>query len=152
MNPLLNTVDAPVNTVMVSGSNAVTAGGDTAGWVSGDTSGLAASGTVAVIFDLGPLWRRVNLCSVVVQSVTPSTGLSAVSVFGSDTAAIDFTRRCKDALSAGFAYLYASIPTGQAQEAFVKPKGRFLCIQASNADASNAQGATAHVTVTSYTS
>lgn len=151
MDYLLNTTDTPLNAVFTSGSNAVTGGADSAGWVSGDIASLAASATVDVIFDLGPKWQHINWVMVSITPVTPSSGLSAVMMSGSDTAAFNATRRLQAVNSLSFGVISAALTSANGSQMLpVKPFGRFFIIRATNADASNAQGATAHATIATY--
>lgn len=152
MNPFLNTVDRPTTQVFESGVNQVAAGGDIGGWVSGTIASLAASATVDVIFDLGALWRCVAQVQVMVAPAGTSTGLSNVQVVSSDTAAFNANRRLKDVAAAGPSTVnIASLTTANGVQAvLVKPAGRYLVVRATNADATNAQGAGAQIAAALY--
>lgn len=148
-------IDAPEvglpTLVMEAGVNPVTPGGSVPGWVSGDIASLAASGSVSVIFDLGPHWDRYGMAAVAVTPNGPSSGLNAVQVFGSDSTAYDFTKRLGHAFGTGWTATHSNLTTANGpMQSNVRPSGRYLIIQAANADAVNAQGVQATVIVSAY--
>lgn len=131
---------------------AVTAGSTSAGWVSGSIASLAASGTANCIFDLGPTWRDMSLATIAVTPAGPSSGLNAVSISSSNTAAADTTRKLKDVATAGPSAISATITVATGcQQFMVRPMGRFLVVTATNADGVNALGASSKVVVVAYT-
>jgi len=131
---------------------AVTAGAPgRGGWVSGSPANLAASGSVICVFDLGQDWHQYPNIQVSVSSTAPSSGLSGVQLYGSDNVTLNSARRLKESLVSGFSTIFASLTTANgAQQCFIKPMGRYLHVSLTNADATNAQGATAKVTVAAY--
>ncbi len=132
--------------------NPVVAGGDKFGWVSGNAAGLAPLGTVKVIFDLGPLWYRYPIAAICVNpDVAVPGGLSSVSFTGSDTPVQNSSRRLKDAVSAGLTSMGSGLGQYAQSQCFVRPVGRYLIIQITNGDTTNAQ-ATLKITLSAYPS
>lgn len=154
MNPFLNTPDAPIIQTAQSGVSAITAGGDTMGWISGDISGLAASANVSVIFDLGPLWRRISLVAASFYVLSPSSGLTGVTFASGMTPAWDTNeRRLAPAGATNGSIIYATMVSSSIWfEYFVKPTGRYLIINMSNADSANAVGAGSNIQIITYPS
>lgn len=118
--------------------------GNGPGWVSGTPANLAASGSATAIFDLGPSWADYNLLQLSVLCAGPSTGLNGVETCTVDTPAWVSHRRHNAVGSNTPTGVYASITTaiGTAQW-WVRPTGRYLLMRGTNADATNAVGATA---------
>lgn len=139
--------------VMGTGVNAVTAGGARAGWVSGTPASLAASGSVNVVFDLGPDWAQYILVQTTVRSESPSSGLDQVRFSGNDVPVLTGTRYLRDMQSSAGTVTWASVTTANAAGTFmVRPMGRYLIVAVHNADASNAQGPTTSITLAAYPS
>lgn len=121
------------------------------GWVSGTPAGLAAAGSTAVVFDLGPDWRQYTVAQVGVLPMGPSSGLSGVQAMGSDNTSSNPARRLKDLSVVGSANSSFSISTASNGHGFiVRPFGRFLIVTMTNADAANALGAASKVSVALY--
>lgn len=135
---------------MRSGQNAIAPGGSQFGWVSGDIASLALSATATLVFDLGPNWDQYNVVQVGVVPAAPSSGLSAVKAYSSDDAVFSATTDVllNNVWGATYAGISAAITTPQTCS--FAPMGRYFIVQATNADAVNAQGATAFVRVTAY--
>ena len=139
--------------VMETNGTPVVSGGDAAGWVSGTIANLAASTAAQCVFDLGPDWDQYQFCQVIVSPVGPSTGLNSVGVFSSDTASLNTSRRLRDAQTSAtpFSTTNVSLPTSSGTQAgYFRPAGRYMIVQATNSDATNAQGAAAKVTLAAY--
>ena len=135
-----------------SGVNAVPGGG-VAGWVSGDIASLAASATVNVVFDLGPEWRQYSYLELTVIPVAPSSGLNPVQFFASDSVAPNSARRRGSPFATGGTTYFVNLATGPGTQTMaMRPAGRYLICKATNADAANAQGATARVTLAAFPS
>jgi hypothetical protein len=134
---------------MRSGQNAV-APGNGPGWVSGDIASLALSATATLIFDLGPNWDQYNCVQVGVVPAGPSSGLTAVQAFSSDDAAFSAAAdvQLNNVWGATYGAISAAITTPQTCS--FAPMGRYFIVRATNADAANAQGATAFVRITAY--
>lgn len=138
--------------VFETGVAAVTAGlAGPGGWVSGNPASLALSASVDCLFDLGLDWSQYNKVAVSVLSVAPSSGFSGVQVSSSNTTSFNNSRMLNEVDGATFGQLNAAITTsGLGVTACVKPMGRYLIVRLTNADAANAQGATAKVTVGAF--
>jgi hypothetical protein len=137
--------------IATAGVSAVTPLGNSFGWVSGDIANLAASGSVDVIFDLGPDWRDVTLCTMTCTPVGPSTGFVGIQVSGSDTATYDATRRITGAFNTGMGSSYLTATTAAGSQQFIfRPFGRFVFYRCPNGDAGNAIGATAKISLTAF--
>jgi len=143
---------APAILVMETDVRPVTAGGNTPGWVSGSIAALGLSASVNCLFDLGPEWNQYTSVNFCISPIGPSSGLSNVAAFGSDSTTINTSRRL------GFAAantvnssLTASMTVANgAVNMLVNPQGRFVFLQATNADGANALGATSKVTLTAF--
>lgn len=147
------TLRRPPALVMESDVTPVVAGGASPGWVSGSLASLAASALAICIFDLGPNWDQYSLASITVLSTSPSSGLSAVQVSGSATPTSQSSRRMKEAFSAVVGTIYAALTTAGGPQSFqVRPIGRFVVVVATNADATNAQGAASKIVLAAYPS
>lgn len=129
------------------------AAGASPGWISGTLSSLAASASVTILFDLGPNWDVYPGVAISVAPLAPSSGLTAVKIMSSDTTTVNAARVCPAAASGVFAGLNVAITVaGGAQSITVRPMGRYLFVQATNADAINALGASSKVTMGASTS
>ena len=127
--------------------------GGQVGWVSGSPANLAASASVDCVFDLGINWNQYPTIQVNINPVAPSTGFSGVQVSGADTPAFNASRRLNAASATSFNAIYASLVSSSGPVGIVmKPMGRYTTVRMSNSDATNAQGATAKVTVAAYPS
>lgn len=136
---------------MESGINPVVAGGRVAGWVSGDPAGLAASATLQVSFDLGPEWDQYVLCALNVFVQGPSSGLAGILLRPSDSLVAVIARASRDAFSTNASPLAAALSAASAVAEYgLRPKGRYVLLSMTNADAVNACGATSKVTLTAY--
>jgi len=145
------TVQRAPTLLMETDVGAVTAGAGRPGWVSGSIANLALSASVNCIFDLGPDWDQYVEVSVMISQSGSSSGLSAVQVFGSDTAAVNANRRQSAWQTAGFSAGSASVlASGGVQTGRFGVAGRFLVVSATNADGVNAQGATSKITLAAY--
>jgi hypothetical protein len=120
-------INAPIATLK-SGTGQRSAGSGPA-WVSGYIASLAALGVATVVFDLGPNFDQYVIVQYAVSPLGPSSGLSAVAAFSSDTIALD---------ASGPASILA------------RPMGRYFIVQATNADAVNALGAASFVRISAY--
>lgn len=122
------------------------------GWVSGDIASLAALGSVNVIFNLGSNWDQYNYLQVAVAVIGPSTGLSAVQVFGSTTPGIDATSpRLGPIYSVAYTPLSAAITVaGGVASAIFRPMGQYVAVSATNADGVSATGAASKITLGAY--
>lgn len=128
-------------------------GGGAAGWVSGTIANLAASGFATIIFDLGADWRQYCLVDVTVTPVGPSSGLNPVQFTGSDTPAANGNRRRGSPMATGATTYFLNLATASStQSVWMRPAGRYLVMTATNADAANALGAAAKVTLCAYPS
>lgn len=142
----------PAVLVMETGVNPVIAGGDRAGWISGDPANLALSATVNCLFDLGPDWQHFPLVQAAINPTPPSTGLGSITLVSSDSAA-SFTakRRLGYANAVASGTIFLSLPSASATNTFmVRPMGRYLQVNLTNADAAAAQGALTAVVLTAY--
>lgn len=132
-----------------AGANAVSGSGE-AGWVDGHIASLAASGVATVRFDLGEDWILFPFIRLFVSWVGPSSGTSNLQVYSGDTLGA-LTRRIgfidTDSISTTFVTL--SSASGP-QTLDLRPMGRYLTITATNADATNAVGASARVDLAQY--
>lgn len=145
-------IEKPPVLVMDAGTNPVP-GGAAPGWVSGTPANLAAAASVACLFDLGPDWDQYATVQLAVRANGPSSGYSSVSASGRDTpvAVMNQSRYLREAGSSGFGILFASLTTANtAGVAVVRPSGRYVVVNLVNADASNAMGAAAGVTLTAF--
>jgi hypothetical protein len=118
--------------------------------VTGTIANLAAASAVNVLFDLGQDWEKFPLATLVVSPIGPSTGLSNVQVsFRPDAVAtFNISRRSNFAYAPGATAVFISPPTASGPTSFtVRVLGRYLVLAATNADATNAMGATARVCV-----
>lgn len=137
--------------LMETGVNAVTALGTKPGWVSGDVASLAASASINCIFDLGPDFDQYVAVAIKVNPAGPSSGLSAVQVFGSDTAGVNANRRFKDISQPGPATINAAITVATGcSELWVRPHGRIVVVSVTNADGVNALGAGSKISLSAY--
>ena len=135
--------------VMETDVSPVPASGSTrAGWVSGTIASLAASASFTAIFDLGPDWDQYTLAQVCMFPQGPSSGLANVQVQGFDTSSLGNGRVCNFAFATTVAIIYSAVASSLTFH--VRPVGRYLFIRGVNADAVNAQGATAKITVAAY--
>ncbi len=131
---------------------AVTAGGSVAGWVSGTIASLAASASATMIFDLGPNWDQYPYVTVTVNPQGSSSGLTALQVFGSRTTTDTDVERLNFAYATSFAGQSVAPTTANGvQSGIYRPAGRYVIVKATNADGTNAQGASASVAVTAHT-
>ena len=144
-------VGRPPVLVMETGLNAV-AGGDVPGWVSGSPANLAASGNFSAVFDLGPDWDQYSVLYLAILPQAPSSGLASVLATGSDTPSPNLNRRLQvvGATTVGSLFAASLLSANGAQGAFVRPMGRYVAVNGTNADASNALGAGAKVTLAAY--
>ena len=144
------TVTLPAQ-LFISGVAAVAGGGVTGGWVSGQIASLALSGSATTLFDIGPNWDRYNRVTFTVFPQAPSTGLTAIIVSGSDTVALNNERRPRDInASAPGSVNFAATSAAGSVSFSVRPIGRFVHVQATNADGTAAQGAAAKITMVAY--
>lgn len=144
-------MDFPV-LVFETDLSAVTAPSRAGGWVSGSIANLAASAAVTCLFDLGPDWQQYNELVVAVKPAAPSSGLTGVMMTSRDdaTAASNFNRQLGHRYgSAANGNAISGAPTTSATWN-VRPMGRYLTVVATNADAVNAQGAGAKLTVAAF--
>ena len=139
-------------TLVMETDVAQVAGGGRAGWVSGSPSGLAAATSVTVIFDLGPEWDQYGLVDLAFFPVAPSSGFSNVSAAGSDTAALNSARKLQLVASTALGNLFSAslLSTNGALGATARPMGRYVILLLTNADATNALGASSKVTLTAF--
>ena len=130
----------------------VTEGVPGGGWVSGSPAGLAPSASVTCYFDLGQDWHQYPLVQINVAPRAPSSGLNAVNAMSGDTVgSVSDARRLAAASATGATVIYANLATSSGPQAFlVRPMGRILGVAMTNADASNAVGASAKVTLAAY--
>lgn len=127
------------------------AGGGAAGWVSGSPANLAASASVSIVFDLGPDWDQYGVAAVGVLPMGPSSGFASVQAMGSDTGVANPARRLKDMAVSGSANSSYAVSTGSNGHTFhVRPFGRYIVVSVTNADAANAIGAAAKVSMAAY--
>lgn len=126
---------------MRSGVAAVAAGNGP-GWVSGDIASLAASATATIVFDLGPNWDQYGVVQLAVVPAGPSSGLSNVKAFSSADAVLSAAADPQLNYTWGTSFGPAAGAAITApQSAMFSPMDRYFIVQATNADAVNAQGA-----------
>jgi len=135
--------------IFETGVSAVAAGTANGGWVSGNPASLAASANVTALFDLGQDWHQYSHVLVSVLSSAPASGLTLNRITGSDTNTENLKRTLRGADGAGFgAVTNVSVPAaGGALTGIVHPMGRYVFVTVTNADATNAQGATTAITI-----
>jgi hypothetical protein len=140
--------------VLKTGVAPGTAGGTVPAWISGDPANLAAATTVDCIFDLGPNWSQLDEVQISLLPTTPSTGFSNVDATFSDSTTRDPSRRPPSvggstgwATNFAASALSANGPVGLT----MRPMGRFLHVNMTNADGAAALGATSSVTVSLHT-
>lgn len=135
-----------------SGVNAVAADGSSQipGWVSGNIASLAASGSINVIFDLGPNWDSYTILQCAHSSVSGSSGITVGFVKSStDGALTSDDLSLNSAYATGAGNLTAASSAGQ-RSFSVRPMYRFLIVNFTNADATNPVDANAFCLVTAY--
>lgn len=141
---------APV-LVMTTGVNQFSAGSQAFGWITGNPANLALSATVACIFDMGPAWDQYVELQVIFSITGPSTGASGVTIGGNDTAAYNSNRRLAPVATPSLSAMYASISVASGPvSVLVRPAGRYIWTQLTNADAVNAFGASSAITCVAY--
>lgn len=130
---------------------AVSAGTAQGGWVSGSPANLAASASVNCVFDLGQDWHQFTHVSLAIRPSGASTGLNNIQASSSDSATLNAARRLKDISQVNHNSIAGNITTaGGAQQAIVRPMGRYFIVSVTNADATNPQDASAKVTIAAY--
>jgi hypothetical protein len=143
---------APPVVMMETGVNPVIAGNGP-GWVSGTPANLAAgtSTNVLVLFDLGPNWQNYTMLQAIINGALPSSGLTGFQLFSRDdpAVAINMSRRLFQANGSG-STISLAITSGSAIGTTARPMGRYLIASMNNADATNAQGTGAKVTLAMY--
>lgn len=145
-------IEKPPVLVMETDANPVP-GGAGPGWVTGSPASMAASATVAVLFDLGADWDQYATVQVTLRPLGPSSGFSGVSFSGRDTpvAAQNLVRSLREVSSSAFAITFASVTTANAAAvAMLRPFGRYVVVMVTNADAANATGAGSRVALAAF--
>lgn len=140
--------------VLKTGIAPGTANGPVPAWISGDPANLAAATNVDCIFDLGPNWVQLDEVQISVLPAAPSTGLSNVDATFSDSTTRDPSRRPPSVGgSTGWATNFASsmLSANGTTGLTLRPMGRFLHVNMTNADGASAMGATTAVTVSLHT-
>ena len=131
--------------------NPVPEGGPKAGWISGTPANLASSATTQVYFDLGPDFADYPIAQFTILSSGLSSGLINISFFSSETIATSFNDCRLGNINGSFGTHYASSTTaGGANSVVIRPMGRILRINLTNADVVNAQGSTSKIHLTAY--
>ena len=137
---------------------AVQPNGSTCGWISGTPASLAANATSQSIFDLGPNWDQYLRSTVIINSTAPSSGyINAQIFFGSTPSPAACNIRSRDSLQGATGWNYLSSTAAQTTTAIgqisadVKNLGRYMMVQLTNADSTNAQGAGSFVFVANHT-
>lgn len=123
------------------------------GWVSGSIAGLAASATGNILFDLGPDWRKYGMLDLSVLLAGPSSGLNPVRFFGSDDDSLNAARKRGSPFATGATVYSANLVTANGAQMFtMRPAGRYFWAVVTNADAANAQGPAAKITLVAFPS
>lgn len=135
--------------IMETGAGQVAAGAGP-GWVSGNPAGLPAATSLEICFDLGSEWAQYTVAQVLVYVAGPSSGFSAVQVYGGDTTANLGARRLPPAYATNFGTTYQTVPSTGMQGVCVRPVGRYVFVTVYNQDASNAAGASSRITLAAY--
>lgn len=132
--------------------NQISAGGSTPGWVGGTTANLAASSQVNIVFDLGQDWDQYSVIAANAFSQAPSvSGLTVLWRSSDTTSLVGVTRALRDMANTTMRPISDTFTTAQAVGSyFLKPMGRYLIAQVTNADATNAQGAGSKVTIAAF--
>ncbi len=139
--------------VMETGVNQV-AGGGSAGWVSNTPANLGDGLSTNVVFDLGADWDQYPIFSLSVYS-NGAVSLSAIALYGSDTAAINVARRLTGAYPNGAnltQFSATQTSAAGAASAMARPCGRYVVVAITNTAGSGAQGPTAKLTLAAYPS
>lgn len=141
--------------VMQTGSNPVSGTDPSPGWVSGTPANLAAGATVAVLFDLGAEWDQYATLQLIIRPSGPSTGFAGINTSGRDDPVVaqNNLRFLRDISVTSTSIMYSSVTTASAAgAALLKPAGRYVVVQVTNADAANAVGSQAFLTLVAYPS
>lgn len=141
------------NRVVIMETGLIAPGGPT--WISGNPANLAGNASVNCLFDLGPDWMDYTMLQVVIRSQGPSTGLINITATSRDNpvAAVNGNRYLKEMYNTATSILYASVLTSNAAGCInLRPMGRYLVINMTNGDATNAIGSQAGIAIAGYTS
>lgn len=136
--------------IMETDKNPVAGGGNQPGWVSGTPAGLAASGTVDIVFDLGPDWDQYRFVQISCAPAGPSSG-SQLSGRGSDTTTATENRRLSYANSVNLTSVN-NVAFSSSVTVVVRPIGRYVIPRWTNTDGINVCGAASKCTIAAYPS
>jgi len=125
--------------------------------VTGSIAGLAISSHAYVSFDLGTDWDTFSMVGVMVDPTAPETALNTVTIYGSENAYIS----AADPVPSRILGVPGSATPSQAkftniapatgcQTIWVRPAGRFVCVDFFNQDGANAVGAAAAINFCAY--